>query len=431
MKLQQRTKVDESVSILWIVLNVISIISISPFFGNKNNDVFNGIILSVILISILIFFILDKQIITGNFSYFNLIIIGSYLLALPLLLSTKGNGSYHIWLIGGLIVSALINVNLGFIILLHHVFLASVISNYKTEQVIYLLIFGVVLCILSKHMKVRNLLKYIIVIVVSLDLVLQFVSNDLLINNIIKKEVVLAIILDVITVLGTYIISNFYESKMNNNIKKPCHKEEVNISVLNGQAISLGNNNSLNTMITTDAEVNNDLFDEIINSDFILLQQLNRYSRNLYERSLKVGKISYLAAKVIGANEKLTLAGGLYHDIGRICEGDDYVKEGLKLVKQYNMPNEIGDMIQQHNIKYNTPKSPEAAIIMLTISILATKDVLENSVKMQNETNKIMPMKKIVDNVFDMRLSKHSLDESGLTIHQFNQLKAFYTADIL
>jgi putative nucleotidyltransferase with HDIG domain len=411
VKLQEKTKEKESV-LLWIVLCIISSSLILLFNIEKEYSyviIIKTILINVILNSVLTFFIVEKQIKSEDVPYFNSIIFGSYISSFLLMLCTKGKIEYHIWMFGSIVISTVIYVNLGYIVLFQHVLIASLFGNYRTEQVICLLIFGIVLCILAKYMKERKLLKYIIMIVVSLDLILKFVINDFLISYILGKEVLLAIILDVILVLTTYIISSYYDSiVIEEGKKKTLEKEDIKTTVL---------------------------LDEFIKQDFRLLKELNSYSHTLYERSRKAGKISYLAAKEIGANEKLALAGGLYHDIGRMRDGD-YVQQGIELIKKYNMPSEIGDMINQHNVKYAKPTSPEAAIVMLTISILATKDILEKKAIQNNgvrnsDIKNSMSMKKIVENVFDMRLSKRSLDDSGLTIYQFNHLKDFYTTEIL
>lgn len=425
MKLQVKTKEKEPI-LLWLVLSVISTSLIFLFNTQKEYRFvvgFKTVLLHVILNSILVFFIAEKKINSGEIPFFNRIIIGSYISSLLLILCTNGNIEYHIWLLGSIIVSAIIYVNLGYIVLFQHVLITSFLGKYKSDQVIYLLIFGVVLCMLAKYMKERKLLKYIIVIVVSLDLILNFVMNDFLIRNILHNKILFSIIIDIILVVITYIVSRYYEGKINNKSRKSSQDKDF-----------VYNKDSINETKKMNVASKIGSLDEFIKPDFILLKELNRYSNALYLRSRKVGKLSFLAAKEIGANEKLALAGGLYHDIGRMRDGD-YVQKGIELINQYNMPSEIGDIINQHNVKYANPTSPEAAIVMLTVSILATKEILENNAinngKLTSDKNNNLSMKKIIENVFDMRLSKHSLDESGMTICQFNHLKEFYSTHIL
>lgn len=434
MKLQGKTKEKEPI-IFWLVLCIISTSLILLFNIKKEYsfvDSFKIILLQVILNSILTFFIAEKQIKRGNFPYYNRIIIGSYIFSLLLIICTKGNIDYHIWLLGSITVSTIINVNLGYVVLFQHVLIASFIGKYRSEQVICLLIFGVILCMLAKYMKERKFLKYVIAIVVSLDLILDFVMYDFIVTNMLRIDILFTIIIDIILVVGAYIIARYYIGK-NKNLIMMNQQDDMNVNQNSDQANNLVyENKTINEIKKMKVSDNIVLLDEFIKPDFILLKELNRYSSTLYERSRKVGKLSYLAAKEIGANEKLALAGGLYHDIGRMRDGD-YVQKGIELIGKYNMPSEIGDIINQHNVKYANPTSPEAAIVMLTVSILATKEILEKNAttngKLSDKHNN-MSMKKIVENVFDMRLSKHSLDNSGLTIYQFNQLKDFYSTHI-
>jgi hypothetical protein len=145
--------------------------------------------------------------------------------------------------------------------------------------------------------------------------------------------------------------------------------------------------------------------------DFPLLLRLKEHSEVQYEKSIYHGVICENAAKAIGAREKIAKAGGMYYDIG-IIDSNQYVEAGIKLVEDYHLPDMLKDIILQHNLKHDTPKTPEAAIVMIAVSIISTKEYFKKKMMKSNDSqNEIAPisMEKIVENVFLLRLSKGSL----------------------
>jgi putative nucleotidyltransferase with HDIG domain len=159
---------------------------------------------------------------------------------------------------------------------------------------------------------------------------------------------------------------------------------------------------------------------ELLNEkDNVLLMKLKEHSVSLYEHALQIGDLSYRAAKEIGADELLTKAGGLYHEIGKI-NGNNYIEEGLKIAEEYAFPKELIMILKQHNIKYEKPTSMEATIVMLSDNVVSTIEYIEKT-----EDNKFTS-NKIIDNIFQMRMEKGTFDQSGLSIKDFKKLKDFY-----
>ena len=186
--------------------------------------------------------------------------------------------------------------------------------------------------------------------------------------------------------------------------------------------------NALPGLVQQEELIGTHSLDEILDLEFPLIQRLKQHSIQLYNHSLFISELCGSAAKAVGANVQKAKAGGLYHEIGRI-ESKQYVEDGVTLAEAYHLPCIIMDIIKQHNLKYEKPNTPEAAIVMMTVSLITTKEYLEKTVadtsdKQGLETS--IPIKNIVNDVFQMRLSKGSLDDSGLTLQQYNKLKDFY-----
>jgi putative nucleotidyltransferase with HDIG domain len=150
-----------------------------------------------------------------------------------------------------------------------------------------------------------------------------------------------------------------------------------------------------------------------------LMKKMKEYSESLYAHCVLIGDLSYRAAKEVGANEQLAMAGGYYHEIGKI-RGKNYIEEGLTIAEEYSFPKELKAILKEHNIKYEKPNSVEAAIVMLSDNVVSTIDYIEKTEDHKYTTDKI------IDNIFIMRMDKGTFDASSISLKDFKKLKEFY-----
>lgn len=136
---------------------------------------------------------------------------------------------------------------------------------------------------------------------------------------------------------------------------------------------------------------------------------------------MESAKLSKEAASIIGANKELAYAGSLYHEIGRL-EGNDYISLGLYLLDLYCIPQEVKEVVKQHSYKSDLPKTREAAVVLLTDNILTTMEYLREIEK------KNVTYDKIIEDIIFLRLNNKTLDDSGLSIQDFNRLREFYVS---
>jgi ribonuclease Y len=74
------------------------------------------------------------------------------------------------------------------------------------------------------------------------------------------------------------------------------------------------------------------------------------YGQNLVTHSLEVTKIGMHIAEEIGADVNVVKLGALFHDIGKVVEGDgSHVKLGVELLKRYNIPEAIINCVAEHH----------------------------------------------------------------------------------
>ena len=162
--------------------------------------------------------------------------------------------------------------------------------------------------------------------------------------------------------------------------------------------------------------------ERLLEEEFPLAVKLREYSGNLYRHSRRVSDLSGRAADAIGADGLLAKAGGFYHEVGRMSEEENYIEAGLVLGEKHSFPEQLRAVIRQHSPSYEIPRSPEAAVVMLSDYIISTSDYL-----MKNGMREKLTDEKLVHNVIHNRLSKGNLRECGMSAEQLEALQAYFT----
>ncbi|MFC1543548.1 HD family phosphohydrolase [Candidatus Neomarinimicrobiota bacterium] len=200
-----------------------------------------------------------------------------------------------------------------------------------------------------------------------------------------------------------------------------------------------------------------------------LLRRLSREANGTFSHSIIVGNLAEAAATTIGANSLLCRVGAYYHDIGKLARPEYYienqfrmvnphdtiaahlsakvvishVREGLRLAKEYGLPQAVTDFIPMHHgtarveyfyqkaisddgvptrvkedtFRYTGPKpnTKETGILMLCEAIeAATKSIRKPT---------LPRIRQMMDTIIDMRMADGQLDECPLTLQEINRLK--------
>ena len=157
------------------------------------------------------------------------------------------------------------------------------------------------------------------------------------------------------------------------------------------------------------------------------MRKLKEALPNIYMHSIEIGNLSAGAAKLINAKETVVFAGGCYHEIGRINgkqkkqEGRQYIDDGVKLLKKYGVADEIINVVREHNIHYDKPTSKEAAIVMLSDSILSSLKYLY-----EHKAAEEIKIEEVVSSIINRRFEKGLLDQSGLNVEELVKLNEYY-----
>lgn len=97
------------------------------------------------------------------------------------------------------------------------------------------------------------------------------------------------------------------------------------------------------------------------------------YGQNLLVHTLEETKIGIHIAQEIGANVDIVRLGCLFHDIGKILEGEgSHVKLGADLLKRYNFPEPIINAVAEHH-EDKPFSSIESIIVHLADAISASR----------------------------------------------------------
>lgn len=74
------------------------------------------------------------------------------------------------------------------------------------------------------------------------------------------------------------------------------------------------------------------------------------YGQNLITHTLEETKISVHIAQELGADVNVVRLGCLFHDIGKVVDGDgNHIKLGVDLLKKYNMPQNVINCVAEHH----------------------------------------------------------------------------------
>jgi putative nucleotidyltransferase with HDIG domain len=199
-----------------------------------------------------------------------------------------------------------------------------------------------------------------------------------------------------------------------------------------------------------------------------LLKKLQIEIPGTYQHALTLGSLAETVADELSLDGNLMKAGAFYHDIGKLRRPlyyvenqlgvgniQDYlspplsvvtiiahVKEGLELAAEYGLPAAVRDFIAEHHgttfLSYfykkavaeglsvseeqfcypgPKPRSRETALLMLLDSMEAG---MRSSVQ---NISSAADIEKIIDRVFDMKLSEGQLDDVNFTFREIARIK--------
>lgn len=406
-------------------------------------------IIMLILTGAVTFYIKLNTEITLNKPLAKTIIVLSYLISISLLLLVPERELFSFWMLGGLIISMLIDNKLGLLCNFNLTFIMGIMLKLKPEVVIQTLIICVLLSVLSGSLKNKSTVVYATIIILAINITVSFAINDFAFEKTKNFNYVQSLFGILTVIVLSYIIAYLYqkvakiqlpdtasEDIQKESISAPPVQSSIPVNVLQQEYAAT-------QQAVLDPELEEDkqetIQEETVQGETIslalqktktsyetfcdpeneLLLRLKSHSKDLYSHAIYIGELSARAAKVIRADANIAKAGGFYHEIG-IINGKNYIEEGLKIAEDYAFPNDLKAIIKEHNIKYDKPTTAEAAIVMLSDNIASTINYIEKAEDNRYTTDKI------IENIFQMRFDKGTFDTAGFSLKDFKLLKEFY-----
>lgn len=118
------------------------------------------------------------------------------------------------------------------------------------------------------------------------------------------------------------------------------------------------------------------------------------YGQNLLVHTLEETKIGLHIAHEIGANPDIIRLGCLFHDVGKVLEGEgSHVKLGVELLKKYNFPEEVINCVAEHH--EDRPFSSIESIIVHISDAISAMRPLARYEELEKYTTRLSDMEKI------------------------------------
>ncbi len=156
---------------------------------------------------------------------------------------------------------------------------------------------------------------------------------------------------------------------------------------------------------------------EICDEEYDLMNMFRTSAPELYAHSVRVGNLAEIGAKTVGANPLVAKAGGYYQKIGRL-EGKEYIKYGVEIGEAYDFPRSVIDIIKQQNGRKERPKTIEAAIVLMSDTVISAFEIIDDKKNQLNYDREL-----IVEQVLKNKMERDMFDESGMTIKMYRDLK--------
>lgn len=396
-------------------------------------------ILAVLFFSLLLFTADNERVFAGWKRRLSgpvvVVLSGAGLLSGLLLVAAPWRGMETLWFVSAVAAAVFLGSAAGFGIHLCFCILWFARHEETPAELCALLVLGAFYCFLNRYFTEITNLVFITLMMVLLRLSLLFIENDFLLAGVEEclYEISGCLLLIAAEFFLVYLKGGFLIRKKNERRETVLSGEELPKTAEEGKTEEnaqekLPEREPLVEEVEgeplSESEKVRKKLREVEKPEYELMARLERASRALYEHSRLVGDTAAEAARQIGADELLARVGGYYHEIGRLRTDGvkrNYIENGLIHLKEHEFPEEVMDIVRQHNIKREMPKSKEAALVMISDSVFSMVEYI----RQQGNYDKAKQYE-VVENMLRLRLREGNLDDSGLSVRDFNTLKEYY-----
>lgn len=320
------------------------------------------------------------------------------------------------WMIGGWMFSVVCSSFVGMLLQVLFCFVNGFLWQSTLESFLWSFLLAVGMCVLMPYVRKISNLGYVILLGMFSKIMLVILQEDLIWKNILtwknlRSELTLFVYL-LLSAFGGWLLQGFIVQGGVSFIRegfRDFFKEEQDVWE-EGTFAKIED-------VVKERGIKKSELEPFLKSDYELRLRLQKELPKVYSHSLMVAQVSKAAAKELQVEEQICYAGGLYHEIGKL-EDKDYIQAGVLLAKAKHFPNKLLAILEQHNIRGGVAKTPEAAIVMMTDSVLS---VLERV-----EEKPVPEQKEMIKKIFNLRVEQGALEASGLSLREYRKLLCFF-----
>lgn len=170
----------------------------------------------------------------------------------------------------------------------------------------------------------------------------------------------------------------------------------------------------LRNRVQTEEEIG---LDTIMDRQYHLQKMIEKYSSVDYDHALRVSRLAAKLAGELGADEKLTMAGGFYYRIGKL-EGEPFIENGVRIAQQNCFPERLVQILEEYNGINRAPGTLESAIVQISDMIVTKFDLLDKDTFSAGWNRDI-----VIYQTMNEKSSEGLYDHCGLSMNQFLKIR--------
>ena len=170
----------------------------------------------------------------------------------------------------------------------------------------------------------------------------------------------------------------------------------------------------LRNRVQTEEEIG---LDTIMDRQYHLQKMIEKYSSVDYDHALRVSRLAAKVAGELGADEKLTRAGGFYYRIGKL-EGEPFIENGVRIAQQNCFPERLVQILEEYNGINRAPGTLESAIVQISDMIVTKFDLLDKDTFSAGWNRDI-----VIYQTMNEKSSEGLYDHCGLSMNQFLKIR--------
>jgi len=166
-------------------------------------------------------------------------------------------------------------------------------------------------------------------------------------------------------------------------------------------------------------------YNKLCNPEHELLTKLKEAAPVEYYNAIHTAYLSDRLTKLLYGDSLLAKTGGYYHKIG-VLQSKNHVSKSIEIGKEYHFPPALIQLIREYTGCYESPKTLEAVIVMLSDAIVATIMYM-----FEKEPYRDPDYDKIIEAVFKKKYESGILKDAGITLSMFHQMKEYYKSEVI